>query len=258
MRRASTCVAVIGMAFMALAGVASAAPTVTLKAKAIPIPGFPHTGNILGAGADVTFTFNITGNEYGGYPPPVIGLNLFFPKGAKINSSAFPTCSNKVLIEELTPEKCPKGSKAGHGTANGFVVFGAERVPETVSIEPFFGPGGAVNTFLAGHTPASIEKVTTGKFTSLGGAAGYGPELKNKVPLIETVPGAPAASATSFTVTGGAAIKKHGKTSYYGTLPKKCPKGGFPVKAEVIFAENGNEATPLPVIVNYKATCPRK
>ena len=51
MRRASTCLAVLGLVAAGAAGVASAAPTVTFKAKAVPIPGFPHTGNILGAGA---------------------------------------------------------------------------------------------------------------------------------------------------------------------------------------------------------------
>ena len=51
MRRASTCLAVLGLAALGLPAAASAAPTVTFKATAIPIPGFPHTGNILGAGA---------------------------------------------------------------------------------------------------------------------------------------------------------------------------------------------------------------
>ena len=51
MRRASTCLAVLGLAVLGLSATASAAPTITLKAEAVPIPGFPHTGNILGAGA---------------------------------------------------------------------------------------------------------------------------------------------------------------------------------------------------------------
>ena len=51
MRRISTCLAVLGLAVLGLSASASAAPTITLKAKAVPIPGFPGTGNILGAGA---------------------------------------------------------------------------------------------------------------------------------------------------------------------------------------------------------------
>ena len=54
MRRASTCLAVLGLAVLGAAGRGSRRrPTVTFKAKAVPIPGFPHTGNILGAGAAV-------------------------------------------------------------------------------------------------------------------------------------------------------------------------------------------------------------
>jgi hypothetical protein len=258
MRRASTCVAILGLLVFALTGVASAAPTVTLKGEAVKIPGFPHTGNILGAGADVKFEIGISGTEYGGYPPPIQQVKLYFPKGVKLDPGPFKTCSTKLVVEELTPEKCPKGSIAGKGSAEGFVVFGSERVPETVSLESFFAPGAGINTFIAGHTPASIEKASPAKYVNLGGAGGYGPELIAQVPLIQTVPGAPDASTAHISVTGGAAIKKHGKAIYYGTMPKKCPKGGYPVKAEIVFAENGLESTPVTSTALFKAPCPRK
>jgi hypothetical protein len=257
MRRASTCVAVIGMALMALSGVASAAPTVTFKAKAVPISGFPHTGNILGAGAAVEAQFTITGTEYGGYSPPLIGLNVSLPQGAKINSAGFPVCSDKIIVEEKEPTKCPAKSKAGPvGSAEGFVVFGTERVPEKVSLESFYSANG-INVYVAGHTPASIEITSTGHYTHLSGAAGYGPELISSVPLIETVPGAPDGSTSKIDIKVGSAIKKGGKTHYYGTMPKKCPKGGFPVKAELIFAGLGG-LTEQTVTTTYKAPCPRK
>ena len=88
--------------------------------------------------------------------------------------------------------------------------------------------------------------------------ARFGPALDTKIPLIETLPGAADASTEKIVVYGGAAYKKGGKTTYYGTLPKKCPAGGFPVKAELTFATNGNEATPETVSAVYKAPCPRK
>jgi hypothetical protein len=258
MRRASTCVAILGLLVFALTGVASAAPTVTLKGEAIKIPGFPHTGDILGAGADVEFEVKVSGTEYGGFPPPVMGFNAYFPKGTKINPKPFATCSTKLVVEELTPEKCPKASIVAKGYAEGFVVFGSERVPETVSLESFNAPDYGVNTFIAGHDPASIEKASTAKYVNLNGAGGYGPEVKAQVPLIQTVPGAPDASTKRVVLKGGAAIKKHGKPVYYGTMPKTCPKGGYPVKVEIIFAENGLESSPLPVTANYKVPCPRK
>src|ERR1700694_1182703 len=85
MRRASTCVAVLALALMALTGVASAAPTVTFKAEAVPIAGYPHTGNILGAGAAVKAEYTISGTEYGGFPPPLVGGHFYLPTGAKLH-----------------------------------------------------------------------------------------------------------------------------------------------------------------------------
>src|ERR1700735_4219282 len=95
MRRAITGVTVLGLALVALAlpGLAAATPTGTFKAKAGPIPGSPHTGNIFGAGAAFESEFNISGTEYGGFPPPLIHVNVFLPAGVKLHTSGFPTCN---------------------------------------------------------------------------------------------------------------------------------------------------------------------
>ncbi len=258
MRRAFTCIAATSVALLALTGVASALPTVKFKAVAVPISGYPHTGNILGAGAAVKAEYKIEGTEYLGSPPPVIGVNFFLPKGAKLSPNGFPTCSAATL-EQFGPIKCAKGSAAGPiGTVLGFVTFGGERVEESAELSSFYAPGGGLLFFTDGHTPVSLEILSTGKYISLGGAGGYGPELKTKVPLVASVPGAPYASVKSITVKAGSARKSHGKVTYYGRMPKSCPKGGFPVKTEVIFAENGEESKPVSVTQTYKAPCPRK
>ena len=234
MRRASTCLALLGLAILGSPVAASAAPTVTFKATAVPIPGFPHTGNILGAGAAVDFEWTIKGNEYGGFPPPLIGVNTFFPKGTVINPAGFTSCSPTTL-KNIGGKACPKGSKiTTHGEGTGFVTFGTERVPETVSIEGFFAPAGKLQFLTVGTTPASFEFIAESHKTAVG--APYGPEYITEVPLIETVPGAPDASTESINVTAGAAIKKNGKAIYYGKEPTKCPKGGFPLKSELVFA----------------------
>jgi hypothetical protein len=72
------------------------------------------------------------------------------------------------------------------------------------------------------------------------------------------VPGAPYASVKTIDVKAGSAIKKGKETIFYGRVPKKCPAGGFPLKTEVIFAENGEESKPETVDASYKAPCPRK
>jgi hypothetical protein len=260
MRRASTCLAVLGATFLALAafaGVASALPTVTFKATPVPISGFPGTGDILGAGSAVKAEYTISGNEYVGSPPPIIGVNFFLPSGSKLHTSGFPTCS-KPTLEQFGPVKCPKSSAAGPvGQALGYVTFGGERVEEAVEISSFYAPGGGLEFFADGHSPVSLEILSAGHYVNLGGGGGYGPELITEVPLVASVPGAPYASVKTITVKAGSAYKSHGKAVYYGRLPTTC-KGGLKIKTEVIFAENGEISKPEAVTANYTAPCPRK
>ena len=121
MRRAiiSLTAAGLGVLALALPGVASAAPTVQFKAKAVPIPGFPHTGNIFGAGAAVEAEYKISGTEYGGFPPPLIHVNFYLPAGVKLHPSGFPTCTVSVARtvrqgSEGLPEGLRRGPE-GHG-----------------------------------------------------------------------------------------------------------------------------------------------
>jgi len=261
MRRASTCLAVLGLALsLVLPSAASALPTVTFKATAVPIPGFPGTGNILGAGTALQAEYTISGTEYQGSPPPIIGINFYLPKGSVLHPSGFPTCP-KTTLEQFGPIKCPKGSAAGPiGTVLGFVTFGTERVEETSELSSFYAPGGGLEFFTDGHSPVSLEILSPGHYISLHGAHGFGPELITKVPEVASVPGAPYASVKTISLKAGSAYKSKGKTISYGTIPKKgeCPKGGFPLKTEVIFAENGEESRPVTVTKTYKAPCPRR
>jgi hypothetical protein len=260
MRRATTCLVVVGIAVLAIADAATAAPTVKIRGRAVPIPGFPHTGNIYGAGAAVKAEVEISGTEYGGFPPPLIGVNVFFPKGTKLHPAGFPTCAKSNLEPAgKGPSACPKGSSAGPvGHALGVVSFGKERVPEEVAIEPFYAPGGGVEFFAAGHSPVSLEILSSGHYVHLRGAGGYGPEVITQVPLVETVPGAPDASTEKISIQAGSAIRKGKEVVYYGRVPKRgeCPKGGFKVKAELMFAGLGGLA-PQTVHVAFRTPCPK-
>jgi hypothetical protein len=257
MRRATTCLAVMGLALLALAGTASATPTVTLKAKAVPISGFPHTGH-LGKGSAVQAEYTISGTEYGGFPPPLIGVTFYLPKGVTLHTAGFPTCPVSNLEPSgQGPSACPKGSAAGPvGKVLGEVAFGKEVVPEEATLESFYAPGGGLEFFTAGHSPVSLEILSKAHYVNLHGGAGFGPKLIAEVPLVETVPGAQDASVEKISVKVGSAFKKNGKTTYYGTLPKTCSKSkGMPVRSELTFAGLGG----LPVqtvTANYKAPCP--
>lgn len=246
--------AVLGLVALSLPVVAGAVPTVSVKAKIVPIKGFPGTGNKLGAGAAVESQVTISGTEYGGFPPPLIGVNVFLPKGTVLHPSGFPVCPPEILEHGVGPKGCPKGSSAGPiGKATGVVAFGAEIVPETVTLEPFYAPGGGLEVFAFGHSPVLIEVLSQAHYVSASGL--YSKELIANVPLVETVPGAQDASVEKISIKVGSAIRKGGKTIYYGRVPKKCPKGGFPAKAELKFAPLGG-LTEQTVTKTLKVPCP--
>lgn len=261
MRRASIRLATLGLAVAALGlpAAAGAAPTVTLKVKPVPIPvnpsaanspTYPGTGNILGAGAAVEAEYKISGTEYGGFPPPLTGVTFLSPAGSKLTTKGFTTCPNAVL-ESHEVSNCPKKSVASPvGSAEGVVSFGSTRVHESLTVQAFFAPGGGLAFYSEGRSPAVIELLVKGGFTNAGGA--FGPKLSTEIPLVETVPGAPYGVVEKIKVKVGAAIKQGKKLISYATLPKTCPKGGFPVRSELKFLIGE------PVTVNVKVPCPKK
>jgi hypothetical protein len=229
---------VIGAALasaLAMPALASATPTVSIKAKIVPIPGFPGTGNCLGCGADAESEIKISSTEYFGGPPPVTFIKGYFPKGTKINTKGFTTCPAQAL-ERSGTAGCSSKAKAGPvSETHGFVSLGGERVRETVFVTPFYAPGGGLEFWIEGNTPTKIEKIAKGRWTY----PSSGPVINVEVPLIESLPGAPDASAEIIQSKFGGAVKHNGKTIYGGTVPTSCPKGGFPIKLEVSFLNAG-------------------
>jgi hypothetical protein len=240
-RPGSACAILLLVATLTFSSNAAAIPTVTLKVKPLPIPGFARTGNILGAGVQVETQVTIGGQEYDGSPSPLTGINIYAPVGLKVTSTGFATCARSVL-ENIGPSGCPVRSSAGpQGVGEGVVSFGSERVPEEVSIQGFFAAGGGLTFFVKGSTPSNFEVLEPGHWV-MTAAPPFGPELLVEVPLIETLPGADDASVTSFKVRLGAAYRKGRRTVSYLTTPKRCPRGGFPTKMELKFL-SGETAT---------------
>jgi len=233
---------------LVFAGSAAATPTATLKVRPIPIPGFPGTGNRLGVGAEVEAQVTISGSEYDGSPSPLTGIVFYAPAGVRVNPKGFTTCPPSAL-EASGAEGCPKRSRAGPvGEGLGVVSFGAERVNEKVSIQPFFAPAGGLSFYVEGSTPTSFQILEKASWAPA--AVPFGVRLMVEVPLIETLPGADDASVLSFKVTVGAAYRKARKTISYITLPRSCPRGGYPLKAELKFLSGET------VTVAYKHPCP--
>jgi hypothetical protein len=245
-------------------------PTLEVKAAAVPIPGFPGTGNFYGKGAAVEATLEIAGSGYGataqnpkGSVPPISAVNVYLPKGVKLHPAGFGSCAEATL-KNIGPSGCPRSSVAsGLGSVLGEVTFGTERVPENTTLQAFFGPGGSLLFYTQGSTPVSLEVVSTGRYVRSSGK--YSWELKTLVPPVATVPGAPLASVSRIHIKAGAAYRSHGKVIPYGTVPKKgeCPKGGFFGKTEVTFGGSfGGErefGIPAKTVTNViRVPCPRR
>jgi hypothetical protein len=212
-----------------------------------------------GWGSGVRAEVTISGTEYGGFPPPLIGISVYLPRGVRLHPQGFPTCPLKAIVEEREPRKCPHGSAAGPpGKVYGVVAFGHEEVKEDGEILSFFAPGGGFEFLTIGHSPVSLEIPTTARLEHAHGQGGFGPEFTGAIPLVETVPGAQAASVEAIDITIGAAIRRHGRPVYYGTVPGTCPRGGFRAKTELTFAQNGDTSTPETVTVPLRAPCPTR
>lgn len=287
MRRTPTRLPVAALAafMLSLPATATAAPKLSVKVRVLPVlkdqsnpkAGFwPHTGDLPGAPASLETSVTATGTEYGGYPAPIRKVVVYLPKGTGIHTAGFPTCPIS-LLDSHEPEKCPKGSlasPAGHAPqsapescpppaplaggaseACGVVSLGDTRVHEAVKIQAYIAPGNGLNFYIEGVTPTSIEEPFAGKFEKASGI--FGTKFTTYVPLINTLPGAPAAVAETTTVTIGAAIMKGKKLISLGTVPKRCPNGGFPGKGELWFGA-GEEPTWEEVTINVKVPCPKK
>ena len=224
--------ALLGLALCGAPATAAAeeepTPTVTIKAKAVPIPGFPGTGNFYGKGADVEATMEIEGSGYGKTPqnpsggiPPLAKVNVWLPKGVKLDTKDFKTACTEAILKNTGPSACPKKSVASPvGSVLGEVTFGTTRVPEEATLQAFFGPGGGLLFFTHGSSPVNLEIVSSGRYVRSSGK--YSWELETLVPPVASVPGAPLASLRNrsekgrmpqgrFLREGRTRLRRHGR-----------------------------------------------
>lgn len=136
------------------------------------------------------------------------------------------------------------------GEGIGVVSFGETRVPERVSVNVFFRPGGYI-FYVHGGTPTLIEVMSEG--TVFAATPPYAQLMSGEVPLVGSVPGGFDGSIEQLKITIGAAYERHGKLISYATAPSSCPRQGFVlVKAEMSFLDG--ETIP----VTSKIACPKR
>ncbi len=205
-------------------------------ANAVPslsfVPSFAG-GAHLGEGGTLTAQLGFSGTEFHGHPEPLTSVILQLPAGTVLSNEGFPACNESVL-EKMGPSGCPAASPAGPpGSFALLVSFGGETVEENGTVEAYFAPGGGVLLYLVGTTPVALKVIASGRYEPA--TPPFGPAVKFSFPIIETVPGAPAASFTSLTASLGAFRKEAGREVASVTLPTECPKGPLGWRADATF-----------------------
>ncbi len=233
-------VVLVGCACLAAVATVWAAETLTVKVMFTP--------DKLGAPTNVSATATF-GSTAGGLPSPITEVTAYGPAGLGVDVQGVGICSPAKLEATLEPKVCPKSSKAGYGGGIGTLELAKEIIREPFTLDLFRGPNEngrpTLLIYVNAISPVSVQLVL--KAAEIIGHKPYGPGFRFKVPLIPTLPGATDASVESSFLTIGAPnaayyLKIHGKRRLFHVkgliVPRKCPRGGFPFKTEIGFADS--------------------
>jgi hypothetical protein len=213
----------------------------------------------LGAPTNISATATF-GSTTGPLPPPITRLTAYAPAGVTIDVHGSGTCDTAKL-EQLGPSGCPADSRAGFGGGVALLELAHEIIREPFTVDIFLapkeGPGLAFLAYVRAISPASVELVLKAK--EIHAPKPYGLGFSVEVPLIPTLPGASDASVEHAFLTFGStdvAYRKtvHGKRTLVhvkGVIaPRTCPRGGFPLKGTIDFADGtatiGKTTIPCP------------
>jgi len=159
-------------------------------------------------------------------------------------------CQPAALIAEGLPG-CPANSRLGYGSADVEVPFGTGSGHEIPEVQAVAGPspkGNLVVLFYAnGLYPVDAQLSFLGEVLPASGR--FGSQLDATVPLVTSVPGGPDVSVVSVKSTIGPEHLTYYK-HVHGHLvpfhprgvgvPERCPRGGFPFKAEFAFEDGSH------------------
>ena len=233
MRRASTCLAVLGLAVLgacaARRGLGGADGHVQSQGGADP--RLPAHRQHLRRRRAVEAEYKISGTEYGGFPPPLTRVNFYLPAGTKLHPSGFPTCPVSTLEPSgKGPSGCPKGSvgrsrsapvkasspsvKKSSPRKSRSRLLRAGRRADVLHVRPRTGAAG--NPLEGRTSPAR--------------AANSARSSKLKCRWSKRCRARRMPRSASSRSRAAPPSRKARRSMYYGTLPTKCPKSGFPVK----------------------------
>ncbi len=133
-----------------------------------------------------------------------------------IGTSACPKKSSDLPDRAPQPES-PHTVRSKESYAFGNERFGKEVTEEKSRCQGFFAPGGK----LCSSTPRARRPRVRIHLLGLTSATGGTPVDEDRVPLVETVPGAPDASVETINVTPAPPTRRARRRSTTRTVPKK-------------------------------------
>lgn len=242
----------LACACLVVAAVALAADTLVVHESFTP--------DRLGAPANLSITAQFVSST-GAPPSPISKLTLYAPGGLGIDARGAGTCTATTLAQR-GPSGCPANSRAGFGGGVGVIELSKSVIREPYTLDFFFAPSQhghlALLVYASGVAPVPVELVVVAR--EVPAPKPYGLGFSVEIPPISTIPGASLASVESAFATFGAANvayyeKVHGRRKLVHlkgmVVPKRCPRGGFPTKGTIAFAD-GTTLTVTPTI-----PCPR-
>jgi hypothetical protein len=220
-------------------------------AETVTVTSANFSPDKLGAPTNVSGSATI-GTTTGAMPSPIIKTTVMGPPGLELDAKGVGTC-NPAKLKEAGPEACPADSKAGFGGGEGELELAKEIIKEPFTLNFFRGPNEDGHFVLLAYvnavTPVSVQLVLRAQVVKEPKPYGLG--FTFEVPLVETLPGASDASVASIFFTLGAPNaafyeQVHGRRKLVHIkgiiVPRKCPRGGFPYKAQIGF-EDGTTNT---------------
>jgi hypothetical protein len=201
----------------------------------------------LGTSAAATISLRFSGGV-DHVPAPLSGMVLRLPAGLSIDLTGVATCQPSRL-RRSGAAGCPSASRIGRGHALLEVHAGSQTLPEDSTISVFRGPDrGNRPTFeIFGHGETPLDESTISTAVLQRDAAPYGSKLSVSVPPIPTIVYEPNASFSSLSLTIGASA---GRSRSLVSIPRRCPRGGFPFAASFTFADRSSASA------SVRLSCP--
>lgn len=208
----------------------------------------------LGRSTTIGFGFQITTTP-GHLPPPLTAINVRYPVDLAfaLSELGLARCSPTTL-ELFGVPGCPPDALMGYGTATAEIAFGPETLTETakITIVRTTSQSGhvALLIYAEAQTPTKAELVIPALV--LPAPQPYGGGLNMRVPLLESLPGAPDVSIVKFSATLGPEHLRYyeysdGKRIKFQPkgvpLPETCPRHGFQFAAQLTFLDGSTATT---------------